>query len=110
MTQLLIHCGPHQGLGFRIPYTINGEGRSSYPDFLVYLDDGHGPEPENVLNLIVEVSGLPKKDKQAKTATARTLWVPAVNNDDCFGRWEFVEITDPWDAETTIRSLQGANR
>lgn len=95
----------NHNLGFRIPYTINGEDRSYYPDFLVHLDDGHGPEPENVLNLIVEVSGLPKKDKQAKTATARTLWVPAVNNDDSFGRWAFVEISDPWDAQTTIQAM-----
>jgi len=95
----------NHNLGFRIPYTINGEDRSYYPDFLVHLDDGHGPEPENVLNLIVEVSGLPKKDKQAKTATARTLWVPAVNNDGSFGRWAFVEISDPWDAQTTIQAM-----
>jgi len=95
----------NQNLGFKIPYTINGQDRSYYPDFLVHLDDGHGPEPENVLNLIVEVSGLPKKDKQAKTATARTLWVPAVNNDDCFGRWAFREITDPWDAAGILSEL-----
>ncbi len=37
-------------------------------------------------------------------ATARTLWVPAVNNHGGFGRWAFVEITDPWDAEHTIRA------
>jgi type III restriction enzyme len=48
-----------------------------------------------VLNLMVEVSGLPKKDKQAKVSTARNLWVPAVNNDGRFGRWAFLEITDP---------------
>jgi type III restriction enzyme len=27
-----------------------------------------------------------------------TLWVPAVNNHGGFGRWAFVEVTDPWDA------------
>jgi type III restriction enzyme len=60
------------------------------------------------LNLILEVSGEPRKDKAAKVATARTLWVPAVNNHGGFGRWAFVEIADPWDAGNTIRaSLQG---
>jgi len=39
-----------------------------------------------------------KKDKAAKAATARTLWVPAVNNHGGFGRWAFIEIDDPWDA------------
>ena len=68
------------------------------PDFIVRLDDGHGPD--DLLNLILEVSGEARKDKAAKVATARNLWVPAVNNHGGFGRWAFVEITDPWDAET----------
>lgn len=104
MMQQFAHFRTNQTLGFRIPYTINGEDRSYYPDFLVHLNDGHGSEAENVLNLIVEVSGLPRKDKQAKTATARTLWVPAVNGDGCFGRWAFIEVSDPWDAQKLIRS------
>jgi type III restriction enzyme len=57
------------------------------------------------LNLILEVSGEPRKDKAAKVATARTLWVPAVNNHGGFGRWMFLEITDPWDAKNTIRAF-----
>jgi len=56
------------------------------------------------LNLLIEVTGQSKKDKAAKVATARTLWVPAVNNHGGFGRWDFVEITDPWDAENGIRT------
>jgi type III restriction enzyme len=53
--------------------------------------------------LLLEVSGEPKKEKAAKVAAARTLWVPAVNNLGQFGRWAFLEITDPWDAENAIR-------
>ena len=86
----------NHGLNFTIPYTINGDGRQYYPDFLVRLVDG--------LNLIVEVSGEERKDKAAKVATARTLWIPAVNNHGGFGRWAFVEVTDPWDAKNTIRA------
>jgi type III restriction enzyme len=56
-----------------------------------------------LLNLIVEVTGERKKDKVAKVVTARTLWVPAVNNHGGFGRWAFLEIEDPWDAKNTIR-------
>ena len=51
-----------------------------------------------------EVSGQARKDKAAKAATARTLWVPAVNNHGGFGRWAFLEISDPWDAKNTIRA------
>ena len=93
----------NHGLNFTIPYTIDGDERRYYPDFIAQFDDGRGPE--DLLNLIVEVSGLPKKDKAAKVATARNLWAPAINNDGSFGRWKFIEIVDPWDAERTIRSF-----
>jgi type III restriction enzyme len=95
----------NQNLGFSIPYTINGNQRNYVPDFIVRIDDGQGPE--NPLNLIVEVTGAKDRDKEAKVATATTLWVPAVNNAGTWGRWAFLEVADPWDAEHTIRtSLQ----
>jgi len=92
----------NQNLGFTIPYTLDGQERSYIPDFIVRLTDGHGRE--DLLNLIVEVSGERKKDKAAKVATARTMWVPAINAHGGFGRWTFLEISDPWDAKNTIRA------
>jgi type III restriction enzyme len=94
----------NQSLGFTIPYTLNGEQRQYIPDYIVCLEDGHGPD--DLLNLIVEVTGERKKDKVARVETARTLWVPAVNQHGGFGRWAFLEITDPWDAVNTIRQVQ----
>jgi len=91
----------NQNLGFLIPYTINGDDRNYMPDFIVRLEDGRGAE--DLLSLIVEVSGQRDADKEAKVATARNLWVPAVNNAGTWGRWAFVEITDPWDAKGPIR-------
>ena len=85
----------NQGLNFTIPYTLNGENKQYLPDFIARVSD---------LNLIIEVSGEARKDKAAKVSTARTLWVPAVNNHGGFGRWAFVEVTDPWDAQATIRA------
>jgi type III restriction enzyme len=58
--------------------------------------------------LIVEVSGEGRKDKAAKVNAAQTLWVPAVNNHGGFGRWAFVEVTDPWDARNTIKAALAA--
>lgn len=92
----------NQQLGFTIPYTINGETHQYLPDYIIRLDDGHGND--DPLNLILEVTGEKKKDKAAKVETARTYWVPAVNNHGGFGRWDFIEITDPWDAENTIQA------
>ena len=95
----------NQGLNFTIPYTINGNERAYIPDFIVKVDDRHTDGP---LHLIVEVSGQALKDKKAKVTTARTLWIPAVNNHGGLGRWGFIEITDPWDAQNTIRAaLEG---
>jgi type III restriction enzyme len=88
-------------VGFTIPYTLNGEERQYHPDFTAVVDDGRGPN--DLLNLIIEVTGEHKKDKVAKVATARTLWVPAVNNHGGFGRWAFIEIDDPWNAQNAIR-------
>jgi len=90
-------------LGFTIPYTLNGVERSYYPDFLVHLDDGHGPD--DPLQLVLECTGAKKKEKAAKVATAKHLWTPAVNNSGDFGRWEFYEARDPWNLATELREL-----
>jgi type III restriction enzyme len=49
------------------------------------------------------VARVSRRDKAAKTATAQDLWVPAVNNHGGFGRWGFIEISNPRDAANTIR-------
>ena len=92
----------NHNLNFTIPYTLSGEERQYTPDFIACINDGHGGD--DLLNLIVEVTGEKKKDKAAKVATARTLWVPAVNNHGGFGRWSFIEVADPWDAQSLIRA------
>lgn len=67
----------NQNLGFMIPCSINSVERQYLPDFIVRMDDGHGKD--DPLNPIVEVTGERKKEKEAKAATARTLWMPAAN-------------------------------
>ena len=88
-------------LGFFIPYTLNNQEKNYLPDFIACIDDGHGED--NLLSLIIEVTGKKDKEKEAKVSTARTLWVPAVNNYGGFGRWGFLEINDPWNAQNLIR-------
>ncbi|MCX6832162.1 MAG: DEAD/DEAH box helicase family protein [candidate division Zixibacteria bacterium] len=96
-----VHCYvKNHNLGFNIPYTLNGEQHNYVPDFIARIDDGKGTE--DLLNLIIEVTGEKKKDKVAKVATARNLWIPAVNNHGGLGRWKFVEIDDPWNAKNAI--------
>lgn len=89
----------NHNLGFTIPYTVDGRERNYIPDFIAHVRRPDGA----LINLIVEVTGEKKEDKLAKTSTAKTLWVPAINNHGGFGRWEFLEITDPWNAVDEIR-------
>lgn len=80
----------NQGIGFRIPYTCDGRPGSYYPDLIVRIDEGRGLA--DLLSLILEVSGQKNKEKDAKVQTAKTLWLPGVNNLRTFGRWAFLEI------------------
>ena len=50
------------------------------------------------------VCRLTDPDKAGKVATARNLWVPAVNNAATWGRWAFTETSNPRDAKNTIRA------
>lgn len=101
MSEVLTYV-KNEGLGFFIPYTYDGEQRGYVPDFIARVDDGRGPD--DPLNLIIEVSGPQLELKTVKTETAETLWVPAVNNLGEFGRWGFVEVTDPWTTEQVVRA------
>lgn len=105
MDEVVCYVKNHS-LGFTIPYMLNGEQKNYIPDFIVRIDDGR----EDLLNLIVEVSGEARKDKAIKVDTARNLWIPAVNNHGGLGRWAFIEISDPWDAQNTIRAALGSRQ
>ena len=108
MDEVICYVKNHN-LGFTIPYTLNGEEHGYIPDYVVRIALTPGPSPKDGrgenLNLILEVSGEARKDKAAKVATARNLWTPAINNHGGFGRWAFLEISDPWDAQNTIRAF-----
>lgn len=93
----------NHAMGFEAPYVKGGEKRWYRPDFILHIDDGHGPE--DPLKLVVEISGYPKGDKLEKARTMREYWVPGVNNAKRFGRWDFVEFTDAYDMEDAFARL-----
>lgn len=90
----------NQNLGFSIPYTLEGKEHQYIPDFIVCVNNSKA----ELINMIIEVSGESRKDKATKTFTTRNFWIPAINNHGDFGRWAFLEISDPWDAKNIIRA------
>jgi type III restriction enzyme len=67
------------------------------PDFIVLVDDGHGPD--DLLHLVIETKGYRREDAKVKKLTMETYWVPGANNLRTFGRWAFVELTDIYEME-----------
>lgn len=96
----------NHNLGFTIPYVNhNGERREYVPDFIACIRKQGSGSTGDVVNLILETSGREREDKLQKANTVENMWLPAVNNYDEFGEWAFLELTDPWDMQNTIREF-----
>ena len=91
----------NHNLGFEVPYRYGSEVRRYRPDFIVLVDDGHGPD--DLLRLVIETKGYRREDAKDKKLTMETYWVPGVNNLKTFGRWAFAELTDVYEMESRIR-------
>jgi type III restriction enzyme len=87
----------NHNLGFEVPYRFGSEARRYRPDFIVLVDDGHGPD--DLLRLVVEIKGYRREDAKAKKSTMETYWVPGVNNLGQYGRWAFAEFADVFQIE-----------
>jgi type III restriction enzyme len=82
----------NHNLGLEVPYRYGSETRRYRPDFIVLVDDGHGPN--DPLHLVVEIKGYRGEDAKDKKTTMETYWVPGVNHVGSHGRWAFAEFGD----------------
>lgn len=96
----------NHNLGFEVPYRYGSENRKYWPDFIVKVDDGHGPD--DPLNLIVEIKGYRREDAKEKKATMETYWVPGVNHLGTFGRWAFAEFGEIYQIGTDFEARLNA--
>lgn len=87
----------NHNLGLEIPYRYGSETRTYLPDFIVLVDDGHGPH--DLLHLIVEIKGYRREDAKDKKSTMETYWIPGVNNLGVYGRWAFAEFRQVYEIE-----------
>lgn len=92
----------NHSLGFEVPYRYGSEMRKYRPDFIVLVDDGHGPE--DPLHLVVEIKGYRREDAKEKKSTMDTYWVPGVNNLGTYGRWAFAEFTEVYQIEADFKA------
>ena len=95
--QVIAYVKNH-ALGLEVPYLVGAIPRRYIPDFIVLLDDGHGPD--DPLKLIVEIKGYRREDAKIKKETMETHWIPGVNNLGTCGRWAFAEFTDVFEIQS----------
>lgn len=88
----------NHNLGLEVPYLYGSEVRRYLPDFVVLVDDGHGPD--NPLQVVVEVKGYRREDARIKKSTMESYWIPGVNHLGSFGRWAFAELTQMYAMES----------
>jgi type III restriction enzyme len=92
----------NHNLGLEVPYRYGPEVRKYIPDFVVLVDDGHGPD--DPLHLIAEIKGYRREDAKEKKTTMETYWIPGVNNLGQYGRWAFAEFTEVYRIESDFGS------
>jgi type III restriction enzyme len=92
----------NHNLGLEVPYRYGSEMRKYLPDFVVLVDDGHGPD--DLLHLVVEIKGYRREDAKEKKATMDTYWVPGVNHLGTYGRWAFAEFTEVFQIASDLKA------
>jgi type III restriction enzyme len=92
----------NHNLGLEVPYRYGSGSRKYLPDFIVRVEDGHGPA--DPLNLVVEIKGYRREDAKEKKSTMDTYWVPGVNHLGTYGRWAFAEFTEVYQIESDFKA------
>jgi len=92
----------NHNLGLEVPYRYGSETRKYLPDFIVLVDDGHGPD--DPLHLVVEIKGYRREDAKEKKSTMDTYWIPGVNHLGTYGRWAFAEFTEIYQMEAEFKA------
>jgi type III restriction enzyme len=92
----------NHNLGLEVPYRDGSAIRRYLPDFILRVDDGHGPD--DLLNLVVEIKGYRREDAKEKKSTMDTYWVPGINHLGTMGRWAFAELTEVYQIESEFEA------
>ena len=80
-------------LDFKIPYSDGALEHDYVPDFIAACETKDG----GTVNLIIEISGFSNDitgNKDIKRHYTLDYWIPAANNLEKYGKWDFIEIED----------------
>lgn len=80
-------------LDFKISYLVGAVEHLYVPDFIAVVEAPDGRE----VNLIIEISGMSNDrlgHKDFKRKYVNDFWLPAANNLETYGTWNFVEVSD----------------
>ena len=86
------------GLGFAIPYQVDGATHDFIPDFIVRL------ATDPVVHLVLETKGYDPLAEMKEAAAHR--WVKVVNSDGTFGRWAFRMARKPNDVPQILAEAE----
>lgn len=92
----------NHNLGFEVPYSWQGQEHMYRPDFLLLVDDGHGPD--DLLHLVVEIKGWRDEQDKTKKEAMDVFWIPGVNNLKSRGRWAFAELKRVYALEGDLKA------
>ena len=88
-------------LDFKIPYSDGSVEHDYMPDFIAVCKTKSG----ELVNLIIEISGFSNDrtgNKDIKRHYTHDYWLPAANNLEKYGRWDFIEIDDIMTIKATL--------
>ena len=68
----------NHNLGLDVPYRYGSETRKYLPDFIVLVNDGHGPD--DPLHLLVEIKGYRREDAKEKKISALMAAGPSLSS------------------------------
>ena len=90
-------------LDFKIPYSDGAVEHDYVPDFIAVCETKDG----GTVNLIIEISGFSNDrtgNKDIKRHYTLDYWIPAANNLEKYGKWDFIEIDDIDNIKATLIS------
>ena len=92
----------NHNLGLEVPYRYGSEMRKYLPDFIVLVDDGHGPETSCILSSRSKATAA--RTPRRRSPRWKPTGCPASTTSSTYGRWAFAEFTEVYEIEADFNA------